>query len=81
MLSSTPTLEQRVAQLEKELTQLKRQMQSMSPTSDLPWWEKIAGAFTDDLDFEEAVELGRAYRQSLKPISESDEECDLSPGY
>jgi hypothetical protein len=69
MSSSTPTIEQRVEQLEKELAQLKQGLQSTPslPVSDTPWWEKIVGVFADDPDFEAAVELGRDYRQALKP--------------
>lgn len=73
MSPSTPTLEQRVEQLEKELAQLKQQMQSISQPSKQPWWEKIVGVFADDPDFEEAVALGKAYRDSLKPTADSDE--------
>jgi hypothetical protein len=83
MISSTPTLEQRVEQLERELAQIKQQMQPTPQPSDqpseLPWWEKIVGVFADDPDFEAAVELGREYRQSLKPIADSDEPPHVSP--
>jgi hypothetical protein len=79
MISSTPTLEQRVEQLEKELAQLKQQMQSAPHQSEQPWWEKIVGVFADDPDFEAAVELGREYRQSLKPIADSDKPPHVSP--
>ncbi len=78
MVSSIPTLEQRVEQLEKELAQLKQELQSISQSPEQPWWEKIVGVFADDPDFEEAVELGKAYRQSLKPTLDSDEEPDVS---
>jgi hypothetical protein len=74
MLSSTPTIEQRVEQLEKEITQLKLRLQSTAPSlaSENPWWEEIVGVFANDPDFEAAVELGRDYRQSLKPTTSSD---------
>ena len=73
MTSSTPTLEQRVEQLERELTQLKLQIQTTSRAPEKPWWEKIVGVFANDPDFEAAVELGKDYRQSLKPIADADE--------
>lgn len=73
MTSSTPTLEQRVEQLERDLAQLKLQIQSTSHTAEKPWWEKIVGVFADDPDFEVAVELGKDYRQSLKSIADAAE--------
>jgi hypothetical protein len=77
MISPTPTLEQRVEQLEKELAQLKQQVQPIPRQSEKPWWEKIVGVFENDPDFEEAVELGREYRQSLKPVSDSDKQTHV----
>jgi hypothetical protein len=70
MLSSTPTIEQRVEQLEKEITQLKLRLQSASPSlaSENPWWEEIVGVFANDPDFEAAVELGRDYRYGSSGI-------------
>jgi hypothetical protein len=78
MTSSTPTLEQRVEQLERELAQLKQHIQSTPRTPKQPWWEKIVGVFADDPDFEAAVELGKEYRQSLKPIADVDESSHVS---
>jgi hypothetical protein len=78
MISPTPTLEERVEQLEKELARLKQQMQSTPSQPEQPWWEKIVGAFADDPDFEAAVELGKEYRQSLKPIADTDESHHVS---
>jgi hypothetical protein len=63
-MSIALTIEQRVTQLETELAQLK---QEIKPTPTKPWWEEIIGVFENDPDFEAAVELGREYRQSLKP--------------
>jgi hypothetical protein len=76
MISPTPTLEQRIEQIEKELAQLKQQMQ-LTQQSDSPWWEKFVGAFADDPDFEAAVESGKQYRQSLKP-ADTDEPTHVS---
>jgi hypothetical protein len=58
---STTTLEERVALLEQEVLQLKRQLQK--PT-DVPWWEQIGGVFANLPAFDEAVALGRQYRES-----------------
>jgi hypothetical protein len=65
MASSTSQLEQRVAALEAEVTKLKSQMQAMQTAQ--PWWEQIAGTFQHDPMYEEAIRLGRQYRQSLRP--------------
>jgi hypothetical protein len=65
MASSTSRLEQRVAALEAEVTKLKSQLQAMQTTQ--PWWEQIAGTFQLDPMYEEAMRLGRQYRQSLRP--------------
>jgi hypothetical protein len=65
MASSTSQLEQRVAALEAEVTKLKVQMEAMQTAQ--PWWEQIAGTFQRDPMYEEAMRLGRQYRQSLRP--------------
>ena len=65
MASSTSQLEQRVAALEAEVTKLKSQIEAMQTTQ--PWWEQIAGTFQDDPMYEEAMRLGRQFRQSLRP--------------
>lgn len=63
-------LAERVKALEEEVAQLKVHMATQAK-EHLPWWEKIWGAFADDPSFAEAVELGRKYRQSLRPRSRS----------
>jgi hypothetical protein len=65
MASSTSHLEQRVAALEAEVTKLKSQMEAMQTTQ--LWWEEIVGTFQHDPIYEEAMRLGRQYRQSLRP--------------
>ena len=59
------SLEQRVAALEEELAALRRKMESVPPSK--PWWEHIAGTFQHDPIYEEAMKLGRKYRESLRP--------------
>lgn len=58
------TLEQRVRRLEDELSQLKRRLDE-KPAK--PWWEEIAGKWAGNPAFDEAMRLGRQYRESLKP--------------
>ncbi len=64
------TLEDRLAVVEKELAQLKH-LVAVNKSQDVPaWWEKMFGSFADSEGFEEAVRLGRDYRESLHPKHE-----------
>ena len=60
------TIEARLSTLEREMSQVKRLLENASQPGE-PWWERIAGAFEDDPAFEEAMRLGRQYRESLRP--------------
>jgi hypothetical protein len=65
--SETPIkLESRVAILEEKVIQLQRKLEAVAPEAK-PWWQNIVGAFADDPAFEEAMRLGREYRESLRP--------------
>lgn len=64
--SALSVLKARVEALEAEVLQLKRKVNA-TPDSDLPWWEKRWGMFDNDPDYEKAMELGRKYRESLRP--------------
>lgn len=58
-------LEDRVAKLETEFNSLRKLLgEQPSPTKD---WRAIIGTFADDPIFEEAMKLGREYRESLRP--------------
>ena len=56
------SVEERLSALEKELAQLKQQLAKDKSQTALPWWEKIAGTFADSEEYEEAMRLGREYR-------------------
>ena len=58
------SLQHRVAIIEQELAQLKRQVGNKD---ERPWWEQIWGTFANDPSFDEAMRLGREYRESLRP--------------
>ena len=58
------SLQQRIEIIERELAQLKQQIDTKDPR---PWWEQIWGTFANDPSFEEAMRLGRKYRESLRP--------------
>jgi hypothetical protein len=57
-------LEERVAHLEAEVTRLKNKVEN--DLSSSPWWEKIAGTFSDNPAYDEAMRLGSEYRNSLR---------------
>ena len=54
------TLEKRVEELEKKVAELSAQGVPSQRKKD---WRRTFGAFQNDPDFEEAVRLGREYRQ------------------
>jgi hypothetical protein len=55
-------LEERLTLLEAEVDRLKRKI-DMTPDA-LPWWEKISGTFAENSAYDEAMKLGREYRES-----------------
>ena len=61
------SLEERVAALESEVARLKEQLTAENPQAVAPWWERIYGSFAGSPEYEEAMRLGRAYRESLRP--------------
>ncbi len=64
-MSAIP-LEQRVAALEAEMARVKAKLENQDSTTP-PWWKQIKGAFANDPAFEEAMRLGREYRESFRP--------------
>ncbi len=58
-------LEKRIAALEQELAVLRRKVERNDAAT--PWWDRIAGTFAHDPIYEEAMKLGRKYRESLRP--------------
>jgi hypothetical protein len=59
-------LESRLAILEAKVERLQRELAAVVPDAR-PWWQQIVGTFADDPAFEEAMRLGREYRESLRP--------------
>ncbi len=58
------TLEQRMTAMEQEIAQLKQQIHSDKPQEMEPAWRQIVGVFKDCPEFEEAVRLGREWREA-----------------
>lgn len=70
-------LEQRVEILEAEVALLKSQLNVVSSSVSSrtnPWWSKIAGTFADNPAYDEAMKLGREYRESQRSNSVESEE-------
>ena len=64
----------RVAELEKEVSALAGEVARLKAKDANgvrgdEWIERIYGAFADDSDYDKAMELGRQYRESLRPKS------------
>jgi hypothetical protein len=67
-MATAASLEERVAALEAEVARLKATRVETSPrqtTED--WLDKAWGAFANDPAFEEAMRLGREWRESFRP--------------
>jgi hypothetical protein len=63
---STAPLEDRVTALEAAVARLEQRLEE-ADESGKTWTDKIAGAFANDPAFDEAMRLGRKYRESLRP--------------
>ena len=64
----THSVEERLTALEKELAQVKQLLAKDTTSTPVYPWDKVFGSFADSEGFEEAVQLGREYRESLRPI-------------
>ncbi len=60
---SNAEIETRLATLEAEVLQLKTEVRLNQPK---PWWENILGQFADDPIYDEAMQMGQTYRESLR---------------
>ena len=56
------TVEERLAHVEKDVAELKSEVQRLRPTEG--WIDKITGSFKDDPDFEEILRLGQEIRRA-----------------
>ena len=62
----TVTLEQRLITLEQAVSDLQHKVDHQPSTDN--WLETLKGSVSDDGAFLEALEYGRAFRQSDRPI-------------
>ena len=65
------TLEDRIALIEAELEALKRKLENKEESKPRGW-RSVVGVFANDPEFEEAMRLGREYRESLRPKDDED---------
>ena len=63
---AAPGLEERATELKEAAEQAELHAEAI-PLDSRPWWERIRGTFKDDPAYEEAMRLGREYRESLRP--------------
>jgi hypothetical protein len=64
------SLSDRVERLEEQVSRLVQEVNGTPRSQQMAWWKKIVGVFQDDPEFEKAMQLGRAYRESLRPKDE-----------
>ena len=69
---SLQALEERLAALETKVERLAQQSAPEAASTEIPWWEKIRGQFKDDPIYDEAMRLGREYRESLRPTEDEE---------
>ena len=63
-------LEERVAAVETRLEQLGKVKEADKSDEEIPWWKRIVGIHADCPEFEEAVKLGKEWRESKDPQDE-----------
>lgn len=66
-MSTVEALEERMAVLEAEVAQLKQNAGQAVVEPRPDWWNAIAGIFADDPAYEEAMRLGREWREAQRP--------------
>ena len=67
-------IEKRLETLEAEVALLKNKVGKNGASSEIPWWKQHLGIFADDPAHEEAMRLGREYRESQKMVYDRDED-------
>jgi hypothetical protein len=65
-MATARKLEERVTELEAKVAKLEGLLSEQKEATK-PDWRKIVGTFADDPLYEEAMKLGRQYRESLRP--------------
>lgn len=68
-MSEQPTIEQRLAALETAVRELQNHLHAPIP----PWLDKVIGPIQDQEALGEAMEYGRAFRNSDRPSDDPNE--------
>jgi hypothetical protein len=63
-------LAHRVHALEGQIARLKAELEEVRGPQE-PWWQKIVGIYANDPNFDEAMRLGREWRESFRPKKRS----------
>lgn len=66
------TMEERLTAVEREVAQFKQRALDTAPPAPLPWWEKIASTFAQSEHYDEAMRLGREYREAQRPTDDEE---------
>lgn len=67
-------IEKRLEILEAEVASLKSKVEKKDDKNEIPWWKQRTGIFADDPIYDEAMRLGREYRESQKMVYDEDED-------
>jgi hypothetical protein len=67
-------LENRLSAVETELALPESKVEQKNGTSEIAWWKKRMGVFADDPMYDEAMRLGREYREAQKINYDEDDE-------
>lgn len=70
-MSTTPSLENRLAAVESAIAELQKQIAIPQPTN---WLQQITGSFKDEPAFEEILAYGRTIRQGDESILTAQDE-------
>jgi len=65
-MSTQTTIEQRLAALEQDVSELKKRLEQAIPQRT--WLERVAGSMKDYPEFGEILKLGAAIRQADRPV-------------
>lgn len=65
-MSDSASLRKRVEALEEEIARIKERL-GERPAAKTSWTDAITGTFANDPIYDEAMRLGREYRESLRP--------------
>jgi hypothetical protein len=67
LLQLEKSFSERIARLEEQISRLTQAAPGTTLGQGAAWWKQIVGVFQDDPEFEDAMRLGRAYREALRP--------------